>query len=132
MVSIVIVSHSRKLAEGLKEILDQVAKNIKIVAVGGAGDAGEILGSNPNKIRDAIMDLFNEDAIFIICDFGSTVLSIKYVINILPDNIKKKIYLIDAPLVEGAYAIAVEASSGSSIDEILKAAEDARNFHKLS
>jgi len=132
MISIVIVSHSKKLAEGLKEILDQIVKNIKIVAVGGVVDNNEILGSNPNRVKDVLLSLSYEDAIFVICDFGSTVLSIKYAMKMLPEDLKKKIYLVDAPLVEGAYVIAVEASSGSSVDEILKAAKNSYNFHKLS
>jgi dihydroxyacetone kinase phosphotransfer subunit len=130
MTSIVIVSHSRKIADGLKELLDQIAKGVNIVAIGGAGD-GEILGSNPNAIRDTFLSLSNENAIFVVCDFGSTVLSVKYAINMLPEDLKKKIFLVDAPLVEGAYVIAVEASSGSSVEEILDAVKEIRNFQKI-
>ena len=131
MTSIVIVSHSKKLAEGVKELLEQVAKNINIVAIGGLAE-GNVLGSDVVKIRDILINLKNEDAIFVLCDFGSTVLAVKTALKMIPEDLAKKIYLIDAPLVEGAYAVAVEASAGSSINDIIKAGEDARNFHKFS
>ncbi len=135
MASLVIVSHSRKLAEGLKEILEQIAKNIKIIAIGGVavGKSSEgALGSDPVRIKETFLSLANEDAIFVICDFGSTVLAVKYAIKMLPEELIKKIHLIDAPLVEGAYAAAVEISSGSTVEEVIKAAENSRNFHKFS
>ena len=39
--------------------------------------------------------------------------------------------LIDAPLVEGAVAAAVMASTGASLDEVAAAAEEARGARKL-
>ncbi|MEM3836067.1 dihydroxyacetone kinase phosphoryl donor subunit DhaM [Pyrobaculum sp.] len=131
MVSIVIVSHSAKLAEGLKELLTQVAKNITIFAVGGLGE-GNILGSDVNKVKDVLMSLRGEDAIIVLCDFGSTVLAVKASLKMIPEDLAKRIYLVDAPLVEGAYAAAVEASAGSPIDDVIKAAKDACNLRKFS
>ena len=37
MVGIVIVSHSQKLAEGVKELAEMMANNVHIEAAGGAG-----------------------------------------------------------------------------------------------
>ncbi|MGC9106768.1 MAG: dihydroxyacetone kinase phosphoryl donor subunit DhaM [Infirmifilum sp.] len=134
MGSLVIVSHSKKLAEGLKEILEQVARDVRIVAIGGAmaSSNSDILGSDPSKIKETFLSLANDDAIFVLCDFGSTVLSVKYAIKMLPEDIAKKIYLLDAPLVEGAYAVAVQISAGSTVEEIIKSAEESRSFRKLS
>ncbi len=134
MTSLVIVSHSKKLAEGLKEILEQVARDIRIIAIGGAmaSSNSDILGSDPSKIKETFLSLANDDAIFVLCDFGSTVLSVKYAIRKLPEDIAKKIYLLDAPLVEGAYAVAVQISAGSTVEEIIKSAEESRSFRKLS
>jgi PTS hybrid protein len=39
--------------------------------------------------------------------------------------------LADAPLVEGAVAAAVAASAGLSLDDVIRAAEEARNVAKL-
>ena len=39
--------------------------------------------------------------------------------------------IADAPLIEGAVAAAVEASCGSSIEEVVEAAEAARGARKL-
>ena len=39
--------------------------------------------------------------------------------------------LIDAPIVEGAVAAAVIASAGCTLDDVVHAAEEARDAHKL-
>lgn len=38
MVGIVIVSHSEKIAEGVKEVAEQMPTKVKIYSVGGTGD----------------------------------------------------------------------------------------------
>jgi phosphoenolpyruvate---glycerone phosphotransferase subunit DhaM len=39
--------------------------------------------------------------------------------------------LVDAPFVEGAVAAAVVASSGAPLDDVARAAEEARDARKL-
>jgi dihydroxyacetone kinase phosphotransfer subunit len=130
MVAIIIVSHSRKLAEGLKEVLDQISKGkVKVVAVGGAKDGG--LGSNAIEIREKILSLSGEDALLVFFDLGSTIISTKAALSGIPKEIAKKTHLIDAPLVEGAFVATVEASAGSPVNDIIKAAEEARNARKF-
>lgn len=130
MVAIIIFSHSKKLAEGLKEIIDQMTKSsVKVEAIGGAID--QTLGSNPVELVNTIIRLSNEDWILIFCDFGSTVLAAKSALKTLPKELLNKVIIVDAPIVEGAFAAAVEASAGSSLQDIIKAAEEARNYHKL-
>jgi phosphoenolpyruvate---glycerone phosphotransferase subunit DhaM len=43
---------------------------------------------------------------------------------------EKKIRVADAPLVEGAYAAAVEASVRSDLDKVAASAQKARNWRK--
>ena len=45
------------------------------------------------------------------------------------ENISVKI--ADAPIVEGAVAAAVEANCGSSLEDVIRAAEETRDFRKL-
>ena len=39
--------------------------------------------------------------------------------------------IADAPVVEGAVAAAVEANCGSSLADVIRAAEETRDFRKL-
>ena len=41
------------------------------------------------------------------------------------------IRIADAPIVEGAVAAAVEANCGSSLEDVIRAAEETRDFRKL-
>jgi phosphoenolpyruvate---glycerone phosphotransferase subunit DhaM len=47
------------------------------------------------------------------------------------ERMNGRVRLADAPLVEGAVAAAVVASAGLSLDEVAKAAEEARSVNKL-
>ncbi|MEL9991326.1 MAG: dihydroxyacetone kinase phosphoryl donor subunit DhaM [Thermoproteus sp.] len=130
MVGIIIFSHSKKLAEGLLEIINQMTKgSVKIEAVGGTSDAS--LGSDPLGLRVAIDKLASEDMILIFCDFGSTVLAAKSVIKMLPKELASRVVIADAPIVEGAFVAAVEVSAGSTPTEVLKAIKDVCNYHKI-
>jgi PTS hybrid protein len=42
-----------------------------------------------------------------------------------------RVRLVDAPFVEGTVSAAVVASAGSGLDDVAKAAEDARGANKL-
>jgi dihydroxyacetone kinase DhaKLM complex PTS-EIIA-like component DhaM len=46
-------------------------------------------------------------------------------------NANGRIRLADAPFVEGAIAAAVVAAAGGTVDEVLAAAEDARDARKF-
>jgi len=129
MVGIVVVSHTKKISEGVKEIIEQmVGKNIKIACVG--GEPGK-LGTNVSDIVNAINEVYDDQGVLIFVDFGSTVLGAKTALNLLNEQKRSKIYIVDAPIVEGAFIAAVEASLGKSIDEILKALEDVKSMKKI-
>ena len=54
MVGLVVLSHSSKVVEGLKELIREMAQEVKVYAVGGTQD-GE-LGSDFEKTEQAILD----------------------------------------------------------------------------
>ena len=57
MISIVIVSHSPKVAEGVKKLAEQVSqKRIKVYAAGGVDD--QTLGTNVERIHRALLEAF--------------------------------------------------------------------------
>ena len=116
MVGIVIVSHSEKIAEGVKEVAEQMAPEVKIYSAGGTDDGR--IGSNPMKISSAIKNAFDKDGVILFFDLGSSLMNAELAIEFLDDHIKSKVEIIDAPLVEGAVVAAVCASMNKTIEDI--------------
>lgn len=125
-VGLVLVSHSEKLVQGLAEFLSQIQKEVPIAVAGGTDD-GE-LGTSPFKIKKAIEAVYSDQGVLILFDIGSAAMSIEMAVEMLGND--KKIRVADAPLVEGAYAAAVEASVKSDLDKVLTSAQKARNWRK--
>lgn len=127
MVSLLIVSHSARLAAGVKEFADQVTHGaVKIAAVGGAADGS--LGTSVDHIRDSLRELDSPDGVLVLVDVGSAVMSVEVA---LEECAGLPVVISDAPLVEGAYLAAVEAAVGSSLDETAAAAMRAREIVKV-
>lgn len=127
-VGLVLVSHSEKLVQGLADFLSQVQKQVPIATAGGTDD-GE-LGTSAIKIKEAIEEVYSDQGVLVLFDIGSASMSIEMAIEMLgPD---KRIRVADAPLVEGAYAAAVQASVHSSLEKVLTSAQKAKNLRKLT
>ncbi|MCQ2510499.1 MAG: PTS-dependent dihydroxyacetone kinase phosphotransferase subunit DhaM [Lachnospiraceae bacterium] len=126
MVSIVLVSHSAKLAEATAELAGLMAKQVRILGAGGMEDGD--FGTSFNRIYDAIEQVYSPDGVLVLMDMGSSVMTTEMVLEEMEE---KKVCMADAPFVEGAIAAAVEASFGSSLEEVVQAAEDARGEKKL-
>lgn len=127
MVGIVIVSHSQKLAEGVRELAAMMAGNVQIAAAGGLGD--DMLGTSYEKITMAVEDVCGHDGAVVLMDMGSAVMTAELVQENLKDD---QVKLVDCPLVEGAVLAAVAASSGADIREVARQAESGRQMKKLS
>ena len=128
MVGLVLVSHSPQIAEGTAELVRQMAGEVEITAVGGDSDGG--FGTDPEGIRAAIENL-DADEVLIFMDLGSAVLSAETVLEMLSQDDRERVRLVDAPFVEGAFAAGVVASAGSDADECVEAAMEARTESKL-
>lgn len=128
MVGLVLVSHSPQIAEGTAELVRQMAGEVEIAAVG--GDAAGGFGTDPEKIQSAIESL-KADEVLVFMDLGSAVLSAETVIEMLSSQRREGVRLVDAPLVEGAFAAGVLASAGSDAEECVEAAMEARTESKL-
>ena len=127
MVGIVIVSHSEKLAEGVRELASQMASpDLPIIAAGGI-DAG--IGTDAFKIQAGIEEADRGEGVLILADLGSAIMSAETAIDLLEREIR--VVIADTPVVEGAVSAAVTASTGAGLDEVLEAAMEAREMHKL-
>ncbi|WP_179316856.1 phosphoenolpyruvate--protein phosphotransferase [Winogradskyella undariae] len=123
MVSIVIVSHSKKLAEGVKELAEQMSQNkVKIAAAGGLDDESSPIGTDAFKIMEAIELVDSEDGILVLMDIGSAVMNAELATEMLPEEIMKRVLLCEAPLVEGAIAAAAQSMVGANLEAVVKEA----------
>lgn len=136
-VGLVLVSHSRRLAEGVREIVEQLAQGAVPVAVA-AGAADGSLGTNAMEIAAAVESLAGAgaaggaDGVVVLVDLGSAVLSAETALEQLDPALLERVRIADAPFVEGAVASAVEASLGSDLEAVLATAEGARHVGKLA
>ena len=131
MVALVIVAHSARLAEGVRELAAQMTQGrVPIFAAGGVDD--DILGTNAERIREALeAALAADEQVLVLMDLGSAVLSARMAIDLLPEEARPRVRLSQAPLVEGAVVAAVEASIGKGVDEIEAAAVEAARMPKV-
>lgn len=110
MISLVLVSHSHKITEGLKEMVLEMANNpekLKVLSAGGTDDNG--IGTDPTKIVSAIEESSDCDYIYLIGDIGSGLISIDMALDLLDEELKEKCHVLSGPLVEGAFVTAVNA-----------------------
>jgi phosphoenolpyruvate---glycerone phosphotransferase subunit DhaM len=127
VVGIVVVSHSSDLARGLADLAGQVAgPDVHIEPAGGLPDGG--LGTDDERVREAIKRADRGDGVVVLCDLGSAILTVRHV---LERSSNGHVVLADAPLVEGAVTAAVVSSAGSSLEDVTRAAEEARGASKL-
>jgi len=127
MVSLLIVSHSAQLAAGVKEFAEQVAGGkVQIADAGGAADGS--LGTSVDRIQERLRQIVSPDGTLVLVDLGSAVLSVEMAIEALGAG---RVQISDAPLVEGAVAAGVAASTGATLAEALAAAREAAGVAKL-
>ncbi|MGB9755307.1 MAG: PTS mannose transporter subunit IID [Desulfurella sp.] len=121
MIGILILSHSNLIAKGLFDTCKQMAQETYIEYVGGIEDR---LGLDVVLALETLNKMLAvSDAVIIYSDIGSTVLASKSIkeMSIKPD----KVYIADAPLVEGAIAASVETTLTNNVEEILEESKKA-------
>jgi PTS hybrid protein len=128
-VGLVVVSHSAKIAEGVVEMAAQMAAGVPSAAAGGTDDGG--IGTDATLIAEAIAAADSGDGVLVFADLGSAVLSAQLAIDELVDEARRpSVRIADAPLVEGAVIAAIQASTGSSLDDVAEAAHGAATMGK--
>lgn len=130
MIGIVIVSHSPKIAEGVMELADQMTQQrVRVIPAGGVDD--NTIGTNAERIYDAIRRADSGDGVLVLLDLGSAVMSAQIAVEMLDEEARHSVQLSEAPLVEGAILAAVEASLGHDLETVRIAAEAACTMQKL-
>jgi dihydroxyacetone kinase phosphotransfer subunit len=130
--AILVVSHSKTLALGVKEVASQMAGSPDSVwAVGGTEDGG--IGTTAPAIRDTLEQaLDTASEVVVLMDLGSAYLNTVTAIEMLDAPLRKRVTLADAPLIEGAVLAVVAAASGDTAADVRARAEEARDMHKLT
>jgi PTS hybrid protein len=128
LVGIVLVSHSFELAHGLADLASQVAgAEVRIEPAGGAPDGS--LGTTGDAVWNAIVRADGGQGVVVLADLGSSILTVRHLLEEGRGN--GHIRLVDAPFVEGAIAAAVMSSAGQELDDVARAAEEARGSSKF-
>lgn len=121
-VGIVVVSHSRALAEAAVELAMQMVHGEPppVAIAAGMPDGG--LGTDATAVAAAIADVDRGDGVVVFVDMGSAVMSAEMGVEFAGvDNAR----VLSAPFVEGLTAGVVRAVGGASLDEVAEEAESA-------
>jgi PTS hybrid protein len=129
-VGLVVVSHSAKIAEGVVELAGQMPGAVRIQAAGGTDDGG--IGTDATLIAEAIAAADEGQGVLVLVDLGSAVLSAQLAIDELVDEeTRARVRIAEAPVVEGAVVAAVQAGTGSGLEEVDQAARGAATMVKV-
>lgn len=119
--AIVVVSHSRRLAEGVAEIASQMAPGVVVRGVGGLGDG---LGTDAWAVRGAVTDLLDAGhEVLLTADLGSALMVAEIVVEEEVRPVAGRCALtVDCPVVRGTLAAAVTARAGGDAASCARAA----------
>lgn len=122
-VGIVIVSHSRLVAEGAADMVRQmVGDEVPLAWCGGNPEGG--LGTSVQAIIAAIDRAWSDRGVAILVDLGGAETNSEMAIEMLDGERAHKVVVCNAPVVEGAVMAATEASGGASLAEVRATAEE--------
>ncbi|AKA02608.1 MULTISPECIES: PTS-dependent dihydroxyacetone kinase phosphotransferase subunit DhaM [Streptomyces] len=130
LVGVVLVSHSKAVAEAVVELTTGLAgggTKAPVAAAGGTPDGG--LGTSSELIAAAARKVDRGAGVALLVDLGSAVLTVKAMIAD-GDELPTGARLVDAPFVEGAVAAVVSASAGADLAAVATAAEEAYGYRK--
>jgi phosphocarrier protein FPr len=126
MVGLVIVSHSRSLANALVDLVKQVSRvEVPIAVAAGVGPDGEEFGTNAVEIAEAIQSVYSQDGVLVLMDLGSAILSAEMALELLPAEMHERLLFCSAPLVEGAISAGVQAGLGKDLESVCREAREA-------
>jgi multiphosphoryl transfer protein len=122
MIGLLLVSHSRALAEAAVDLIRRtVSPTISIAAAGGVGETHSEIGTDAIDIQQGIESVAQPDGVLVLMDMGSAILSAEMAKDLLGDSVNVR--LCSGPLVEGGIAAAVQIQAGSPIADVVAAAQ---------
>lgn len=133
MIGIVVVSHSRPLAEAAAALARQMAPPATCPAIGIAagidvsdrsgGPDTVAYGTDADAVAEAITAVDSPDGVLVLMDLGSAVLSAQLAREFLDPEVAGRVRLCPAPLVEGLVTAVAAASSGAPLARVAEQAD---------
>src|SRR5262245_6346991 len=117
-VGLVVVSHSRALARAAVALAQEMlhGKQIRITIAAGLDET--TFGTDAAQIVDAVCAADQGAGVVVLMDLGSAVLSAELALELLDDDVRERVVLCPAPLVEGLVVAAVAAANGADSREV--------------
>ncbi|WP_051571002.1 phosphoenolpyruvate--protein phosphotransferase [Cryptosporangium arvum] len=112
-VGIVVVSHSRALAEAAVRLAGEMAQGAPVRIGIAAGLDEETFGTDAVAIADSITEISGAAGVVVLMDLGSALLSAEMALELLDDEVRDGVVLSPAPLVEGLVGAVVAAAGGA-------------------
>jgi multiphosphoryl transfer protein len=123
VIGIVVVSHSRALAEAAVGLAQEMVDSSSRPSIAVAAGLDEVtFGTDAAAVAEAIGKVDSPDGVLVLLDLGSAVLSAEMALEFLDDETAGRVVVSSAPLVEGLVAAVVLASAGASIDAVAEEA----------
>jgi phosphoenolpyruvate-protein phosphotransferase/dihydroxyacetone kinase phosphotransfer subunit len=124
VVGIVVVSHSRALADAAVALAAEMLTGQRVPIEVAAGLDEHTFGTDAGQIVTAITDADagaggpDGGGVVVLMDLGSAVLSAELALELLDDDLRERVLLCPAPLVEGLVVASVSAAGGASRAEV--------------
>lgn len=110
---IILVSHSNYLAQGIADLISEVAQDISFTYIGGLEDGS--IGTSFEAVQK-IINSNSADYLFAFYDLGSARMNIE----LAADLSEKQIEIQSVPIVEGTYTAAALLQANTKKEDILK------------
>ncbi len=118
MIGIVVVSHSRALADAAVGLASEMVQGTGPTVTIAAGLDAQTFGTDATAVAAAIEAADSEDGVLVLMDLGSAVMSAELALELVDPDIADRVMLCSAPLVEGLVAAVVTAGTGATIEAV--------------
>ena len=117
-VGLVVVGHSRALAHAAVALAQQMIQGAGVPIAVAAGLDEDTFGTDATAIAEAIATADQGQGVVVLMDLGSAVLSAEFALDLIDDDVRDRVLLCPAPLVEGLVVAAVTAAGGADAHRV--------------
>ena len=117
-VGLVVVSHSRALANAAVSLAQEMIHGAGVPIAVAAGLDGTTFGTDATAIVEAIGAADQGQGVVVLMDLGSAVLSAELALELVEDDVRDRVVLCPAPLVEGLVVAAVASAGGADAHRV--------------
>jgi phosphoenolpyruvate-protein phosphotransferase/dihydroxyacetone kinase phosphotransfer subunit len=119
MVGLVVVSHSRALARAAVALAQEMVHGRQPRIAIAAGLDDQTFGTDATQVAEAITSVDQDAGVAVLMDVGSAVLSTELALELLDQDVRERVSLCPAPLVEGLVVAVVTAAGGATREEVV-------------